>query len=119
MTPRLPVSIDPYPDESIASMLRRLSTTTGIPVHNLHPYGVSGRLSDRQMGVLARTLGLPPRRLRTHTLYHRLAARRGRKPASIELRRTDRIICSACGIGGADWSGSATARAAKPCSTRA
>ena len=48
MTPPLPVSIDPYPDESIASMLRRLSTTTGIPVHTLHPYGVSGRLTDRQ-----------------------------------------------------------------------
>ncbi|MFC7495512.1 MULTISPECIES: hypothetical protein [unclassified Nocardioides] len=104
MTPRLPVSIDPYPDESIASMLRRLSTTTGIPVHNLHPYGVSGRLSDRQMGVLARTLGLPTRRLRTHTLYHRLAARRGRKPANIELRRTDRTICWSCGIGSL-WSG--------------
>lgn len=104
MTPRLPVSIDPYPDESIASMLRRLSTTTGIPVHNLHPYGVSGRLTDRQIGALARTLGLPTRRLRTHTLQHRLAGRHARKPASIELRRTDRTICSACGIGSL-WSG--------------
>lgn len=104
MTPRLPVSIDPYPDESIASMLRRLSTTTGIPVDNLHPYGVSGRLTDRQIGALARTLGLPTRRLRTHTLHHRLDGRHGRKPASIELRRTDRAICSACGIGSL-WSG--------------
>ena len=104
MTPRLPISIDPYPDESIASMLRRLSTATGIPVHNLHPCGVSGRLTDRQIGALARTLGLPPRRLRTHTLHHRLAGRHGRQPASIELRRTDRIICSACGIGSL-WSG--------------
>lgn len=104
MTPRLPVSIDPYPDESIASMLRRLSTTTGIPVGNLHPYGVSGRLTVRQIGALARTLGLPTRRLRTHTLHHRLAGRHGRKPASIELRRTDTSICSACGIGSL-WSG--------------
>lgn len=104
MTPPLPVSIEPYPDESIASMLRRLSTTTGIPVHNLHPYGVSGRLTDRQIGALAHTLGLPTRRLHTHTLHHRLAGRHGRKPASIELRRTDRTICSACGIGSL-WSG--------------
>lgn len=104
MTPPLPVSIDPYPDESIASMLRRLSATTGIPVGNLHPYGVSGRLTDRQTGALARTLGLSTRRLRTHTLHHRLAGRHGRKPASIELRRTDRTICSACGIGSL-WSG--------------
>lgn len=104
MTPRLPVSIDPYPDESIASMLRRLSTTTGIPVHNPHPYGVSGRLTDRQIGALARTLEMPTRRLRTHTLHHRLAGRHGRKPASIELRRTDSTICSACGIGNL-WSG--------------
>ena len=104
MTPRLPVSIDPYPDESIASMLRRLSTATGIPVHNLHPCGVSGRLTDHQIGALARTLGLPPRRLRTHTLHHRLAGRHSRKPASIELRRTDTTICSACGIGSL-WSG--------------
>lgn len=104
MTPPLPVSIEPYPDESIASMLRRLSTATGIPVRNLHPYGVSGRLTDRQVGALACTLGLPPRRLRTHILHHRLAGRHGRKPASIELRRTDRIICSACGIGSL-WSG--------------
>lgn len=104
MTPPLPVSIEPYPDESIASMLRRLSTTTGIPVHNLHPYGVSGRLTDRQIGALAHTLGLPTRRLHTHTLHHRLAARNGRKPTSIELRRTDRTICSACGIGSL-WSG--------------
>ncbi|HWJ65123.1 MAG TPA: hypothetical protein VNT31_00455 [Nocardioides sp.] len=104
MTPRLPVSIDPYPDESIASMLRRLSTTTAIPVHDLHPCGVSGRLTDRQIGALARTLGLPPRRLRTHTLHHRLAGRHSRKPASIELRRTDTSICSACGIGSL-WSG--------------
>ncbi len=104
MTPRLPVSIDPHPDESIASMLRRLSTTTGIPVHNLHPCGVSGRLTDRQIGALTRTLGLPPRRLRTHTLHHRLAERHSRKPASIELRRTDTSICSACGIGSL-WSG--------------
>ncbi|MGK2879242.1 MAG: hypothetical protein ACSLE6_00100 [Mycobacterium sp.] len=104
MTPRLPVSIDPYPDESIASMLRRLSTTTGIPVHNLHPYGVGGRLTDRQIGAVARTLGLPTRRLRTHTLHYRLAEGDGRKPASIELRRTDSTICSACGIGNL-WSG--------------
>lgn len=104
MTPRLPVSIDPYPDESIASMLRRLSTTTGIPVGTLHPYDVRGRLTDRQVGALAGVLGLPPRRLRTHTLHHRLAARQGRKPASIELRRTDGTICSACGIGSL-WSG--------------
>lgn len=104
MTPPLPVSIDPYPDESIASMLRRLSTTTGIPVHTLHPYGVSGRLTDRQIGPLAHTLGVPTRRLRTHTLHHRLAGRHGRKPASIELRRSDTSICSACGIGSL-WSG--------------
>lgn len=104
MTPPLPVSIDPYPDESIASMLRRLSTTTGIPVHNLHPYGVSGRPTDRQIGALARSLGLPTCRLRTHTLHHRLAGRHGRKPASIELRRTDTSNCSACGIGSL-WSG--------------
>lgn len=104
MTPRLPVSIDPYPDESIASMLRRLSTATGIPVHSLHPCGVSGRLTERQMGALTRTLGLPKRLLRTHTLHHRLAGRHGRKPASIELRRTDRTICWSCGIGSL-WSG--------------
>lgn len=104
MTPPLPVSIDPYPDESIASMLWRLSTTTGVPVHNLHPYGVSGRLTERQIGALARTLGLPPRRLRTHTLHHRFTGRHGRKPASIELRRTDSLACSACGIGSL-WSG--------------
>lgn len=104
MTPRLPVSIDPYPDESIASMLGRLSMATGIPVHNLHPYGVSGRLTDRQLGALARTLGLPTRRLRSHSLHHRLAGRHGRKPASIELRRAGRTICSGCGIGSL-WSG--------------
>jgi hypothetical protein len=85
-------------------MLGRLSTTTGIPVHNLHPYGVSGRLTDRQIGALARTLGQPTRRLRTHTLHRRLAGRHCRKPASIELRRTDGTICSACGIGNL-WSG--------------
>lgn len=104
MTPRLPVSIDPYPDESIASMLRRLSTTTGIPVHSLYPSGVSGRLTDRQATVLGRTLGLSTRRLRTHTLRHRLPGRHGRKPASIEIRRTDRTICWSCGIGSL-WSG--------------
>ncbi|UUW88691.1 hypothetical protein [Pimelobacter simplex] len=104
MTPRLPVSIDPHLDESIASMLRRLSTTTGIPVHTLYPYGVNDRITERQMGALACTLGLQTRRLRTHTLHHRLAGRHGRKPTSIELRRSDRTICSVCGIGSL-WSG--------------
>lgn len=104
MTPRLPVSIDPHPDESIASMLRRLSTTTGIPVHTLYPYGVNDRITERQMGALACTLGLQTRRLRTHTLHHRLAGRHGRKLTSIELRRSDRTICSVCGIGSL-WSG--------------
>lgn len=104
MTTRLPVTIDPYPDESIASMLRRLSTTTGIPVRSLHPYGVSGRLTDGQVDALSGVLGLVARRLRTHTLHHRLAKRHVRKLATIEFRRNGSLTCPVCGVGSL-WSG--------------
>lgn len=100
MTNRYPWSVQMRPEESIPSMLERLSEVTGLTVRQLYPHNLAA-LADgpdiKQLRVAAAVLGVDTVQLRMRTLQHRFRRRHLPPAGPSELRPPAGLRCPGCG----------------------
>lgn len=99
MSRRLPVNVDPRPDESVPSMLQRQARLLGVPVRHVYPHALlplHDRPDARQVRSAAQLLGVPARRLRAHTLAQRLQSNFDAITGH-DLRNPVGLTCPGCG----------------------
>lgn len=90
------VSVEPFPDESIASMLRRLARFLNVPVCSL--YGGPTRTITQAaiFEEIAAVLGVPAPQLNAHDLNWRRLD--GRPLIRIDYRPSGTLTCPGCGV---------------------
>ena len=90
------VSVQPFPDESIASMLRRLGRFLNVPIGTLYR-GPTRRITQTPIfEELARVLGVPAPQLMEHDLSWR--RHDGLALSASDYRPSGTLTCSGCGI---------------------
>ena len=90
------VAVEPFPDESIASMLRRLARFLNVPVSTLYR-GPTRRITDTAIfEEVAAVLGVPAPQLTEHDLNRRRLD--GLPLIGIDYRPSGALTCPACGV---------------------
>jgi hypothetical protein len=90
------VAVEPFPDESIASMLRRLGRFLNVPVCTLYR-GPTRRITHTAiLEEIAAVLGLPATQLTEHDLNWRRL--NGLRLVDVDHRSTRTLTCPCCGI---------------------